>query len=116
MLKRKIDQEVTMGAVDTLHVSSLQTVGRALGWSLRFIVLVALYFIVFAAGGSLVAPYLPATPAEAGPVPEMTGLLIICAATVLIVMSVIHSSRWSGWKLIISMSAAFYLVMTLVTQ
>ncbi len=105
-----------MGAVNTLQVSSLQAVGRTIGWSLRFIVLVALYFIVFAAGGSLVAPYLPATPAQAGPVPEMTGLLVVCVATVLIVMSVIHSSRWSGWKLIISMSAAFYLVMTLVTQ
>ena len=46
-----------MGAVDTLHISSLETVGRAIGWSLRFIVLVALYFIVFAAAGSLVAPY-----------------------------------------------------------
>ena len=28
----------------------------------------------------------------------------------------IHSSRWHGWKLVVWMSVAFYLVMTLVTQ
>jgi hypothetical protein len=69
-----------MGEVQTLHVSSLQTVGGAIGGSLRFTFLAVLYFIVFAAGGSLVAPCLPATPAQAGPVPELTGLLIVCAA------------------------------------
>jgi hypothetical protein len=105
-----------MGAVNTLHISPFQAVGKTIGWSLRFIVLLVLYFILFALGGGLVAPYLPTTPAEAGPVPEMTGLLIVCAATVLVVMSMIQSSRWHGWRLIVSMSAAFYLVMTLVTQ
>jgi len=105
-----------MVVVNTLQVSLLQAVGRAIGWSLRFTFLAVLYFIVFAAGGSLVAPYLPATPAQAGPVPELTGLLIVCAATVLVIMSLIHSSRWHGWKLIASTSVAFYLVMTLVTQ
>lgn len=105
-----------MGAVHTLQVSPFQAVGKAVGWSSRFFILVALYFILFALGGSLVAPYLPATPAEAGPVPEMTGLLMVCAATVLVVMSMIHGSRWHGWKLILWMSVSFYLVMTLVTQ
>src|SRR5215207_1476618 len=100
-----------MVVVNTLQVSLLQAVGRAIGSSLRFTFLAVLYFIVFAAGGSLVAPYLPATPAQAGPVPEMTGLLIVCAATVLVIMSLIHSSRWHGWKLIASTSVACYLVM-----
>jgi hypothetical protein len=66
--------------------------------------------------GKLVAPYLPATPAEPGPVPQMTGLMIVCASTVLVIMGVIHSSRWYGWKLIASMSVAFYLILTFVTQ
>jgi len=105
-----------MGAVNTLRASPFQTVGKTIGWSLRFGVLVVLYFILFALRGGLVAPYLPATPAEPGPVPVMTGLLIVCAATVLVVMGMVHSSRWHGWKLIVSMSVAFYLLMTLVTQ
>jgi hypothetical protein len=42
--------------------------------------------------------------------------VIVCAATVLVIMWMIHSSRWHGWKLMLSLSVAFYLVMTLVTQ
>jgi hypothetical protein len=104
-----------MGAVNALQLSPFQAVGKTIGWSLRFGVLIVLYFILFALGGGMVAPYLPTTPAEPGPVPEMTGLLIVCAATVLVVMGMLHSSRWHGWKLIVSMSVAFYLLMTLVT-
>lgn len=105
-----------MSAVNTLQISPLQAIGKTIGWSIRFAGLVVLYFIVLALGGKLVAPYLPTTPAEPGPVPQMTGLVIVCTATVLVVMSVIHSSRWHGWKLIAAMAVAFYLVMTLVTQ
>jgi hypothetical protein len=75
-----------------------------------------LYFAIFAMGGQFVAPYIPNSPAEPGPVPQMTGLLIVCATSVLVIMSMISSSRWRGWKLMLSMSVAFYLVMTLVTQ
>ena len=105
-----------MSGVNTLHVSPFQVVGKTTVWLLRFSVLLVLYFILFAAGGALVAPYLPATPAEPGPVSQMTALLIVCATTVLVIMAVIHSSRWQGWKLLVAMSVSFYLVMTLVTQ
>jgi hypothetical protein len=105
-----------MNTVTLTAISPFQTVGKILGWSLRFVGLVIVYFILFALGGNLVAPYLPATPAEPGPVSDMIGLLIVCAATVLVIMLVIHSSRWYGWKLVIWMPVAFYLVLTLVTQ
>ena len=105
-----------MSTTTTMQASPVQSIGKTFGWILRFVVLVILYFVLFAAGGGFVAPYLPATPAEPGPVPEMIALLIVCCTTVFIVMWMIHSSRWHGWKLSLSMSAAFYLVMTLVTQ
>jgi hypothetical protein len=105
-----------MSATTMTQVSSFQTIAKTLGWVLHFAILVVIYFILFAMGGSLVAPFLPAITAESGPVPEMTGLLIVCGLTALVVMAMIYSSRWYGWKLIVSMSFAFYLVMTLVTQ
>ena len=105
-----------MGSVHALQAVPRQALGKVLGWSVRFFALVVLYFILFALGGGLTAPYLPATPAEPGPLPEILAVLLVCAATVAIVMGLIHSSRWHGWKLIVSMSAAFYVVMTLVTQ
>ena len=105
-----------MSIVSTLRVSPFHAVGKTIGWSLRFAVLVVLYFILFALGGWLVVPYLPTTPAEPGPLPLITGVAIFYTATVAVIMLMINSSRWHGWKLIISMSVAFYLVMTLVTQ
>jgi hypothetical protein len=83
---------------------------------LRFIGLLILYFILFVAGAGLVAPYLPTTLAEPGPLPQMAALVLVCAATVSIVMAAIHSSRWHGWKLMIALSVAFYLVVTFVMQ
>lgn len=105
-----------MNAVSTPRVSPGQAVGKTIVWLLRFAPLLVLYFILFAISGSLVAPYLPTTPTEPGPVPPMTGLLIVCVATVLVMMAVIHSSRWHGWKLILWISVAFYLVITVVMQ
>lgn len=105
-----------MSTASTMQVSPVHAIGKTVGWLLRFAGLVILYFILYAYSGSLVAPYLPSTPAEPGPVPMMAGLFIICASTVLVILGIIHSSCWHGWKLILSLSVAFYLVMTLVTQ
>jgi hypothetical protein len=99
-----------------MQVSPIQAIWKTFGWILRLTVLIILYFILFAAGGGIVAPYLPTTPAEPGPMPEMIGLMMVCGTTVLIVMWMIHSSRWHGWKLILSLSLAFYLVVTFVMQ
>lgn len=105
-----------MTAVQTLSVCPLRALMKTLGWILRFVILVILYFIVFVFAAGTVAPYLPLIPAEPGPVPANTGLLIICIASVLVITSMIHSSRWHGWKLIVAMPVAYYLVVTIVTQ
>jgi hypothetical protein len=46
----------------------------------------------------------------------MTGFVVVCAASVLVIILMIQSSGWHGWRLILSMSVAYCLVMTLVTQ
>ena len=95
-----------MSAATAMQVSPAQTVGRIAAWALRFIGLVIVYFILFASGGAITTPYLPTTPAEPGPLPQMAALVLVCAATVLIVMWAIHSSRWHGWKLMLALSVA----------
>ena len=105
-----------MTTATNVHDSSIQALERFFTFLLRFVPLTVLYFALFALGGQLVAPYLPNNVPEPGPVPQMMGLVIVCATSVLVIMLMITSSRWHGWKLILSTSVAFYLVMTLVTQ
>ena len=113
---KEISEESVMGAVDTLNISPFPALGKTITWLLRFFMLVVLYFFLFALGGGIVAPYLPTAPAEPGPVPLITGIAIFYTATVALIMLMIHSSRWHGWKLMATMSVVFYLIMTLVTQ
>ena len=56
------------------QVSPYRAVARALGWLLRFGILVMLYFALFSASGRLVAPYLPEITPEPGPFPATPGL------------------------------------------
>jgi hypothetical protein len=100
----------------TSHVSPIKEIAKAFGWLLRFVILVFLYFVLFSISGQIIGPFLPEITAEPGLLPLMTAFWIVCVATTLVVMLVIHSSRWYGWKLMISMSVAYYLVVTFVTQ
>jgi hypothetical protein len=105
-----------MKAANALQVSPIQALGKTLGWILRFGVLLILYFALFAVDGQIVSPYLPEITAEPGPLPMMTGFWISCVAITLVIMWMIHSSRWHGLKLMAAMSIAYYLVVTVVTQ
>ena len=106
-----------MSSANTLHFSPVQTIGKTFGWMLRFVVLIVLYFVLFAVSGQIVGPYLPTNiTAEPGPLPLMTALLLSSTAATAVIMLTIYSSRWHGWKLILSLSVAYYLVLTVVTQ
>jgi hypothetical protein len=109
--------EIPMNSAHTLHFSPFQVIGKILSWLLRFAALVVFYFILFYFSGLIVGPYLPTDIApEPGPLPLMTALWLTCAAATGVIMLTIHSSRWHGWKLILSMSVAYYVVLTVVTQ
>jgi len=105
-----------MNSANTLHLSPVQLFGKTFGWLLRFIVLDVLFFILFSVSGQIVGPYLPNIVPEPGPLPLMTALFITSTAITAVIMLTIHSSRWHGWKLMLSMSVAYYLVLTVVTQ
>jgi len=105
-----------MSTVTTLHASPIQTMGKTFGWLLRFFLLAVLYFAMVAISGKIVAPYLPNTTPEPGPLPLMTAIGISCVSITLVIMSMIHSSRWHGVKLLLAMSVAYYLLVTVVTQ
>jgi hypothetical protein len=94
----------------------MKIIGKIIFNLARFLLLTMLYFVLFAFGGSLVAPYLPTTPAQPGPVDQLTGVIIVSAACTLVVILMIESSHWYGWKLAGAMSLSYYGAVTLVTQ
>ena len=53
---------------------------------------------------------------EPGLVSATTGLLIIALANLLVIAALILTSRWSGWKLAISLALAYYGAVTFMMQ
>ena len=86
-------------------------------WIFRLVLLYVLFIACFIAGGLVVGGAIQAgTQSEPGLVSDTSGLLIIALADLLIILSLIQSSRWSGWRLSVSLALAYYGAVTLETQ
>lgn len=55
-------------------------------------------------------------PSEPGIVSPENGLLIIALANLIVISSLILTSRWRGWKLALGVALAYYGAVTFVTQ
>jgi hypothetical protein len=81
------------------------------------VVLTILFLVFFVFGAQAVAGVMPSVAqAEPGPVPAGLGLIIVGAGHALVLMAVILSSRWSGWKLMLAVSFAYYGMVTFMAQ
>ncbi len=88
-----------------------------LGWVVRIVVLYAVFVVLFIAGSMFVGGSIPANVvSEAGLVSPGIGLLLISAVDVMLVLALIFSSRWTGWKLAILLSLAYYGAVTVLMQ
>ena len=85
-------------------------------WTGRFILLLVLFYILFMAGTMALSGALPESPSEPGLLPAGTGLLLIGIANTLLVMGLVLSSRWSGWKLIVALVFGYYGTVTFMMQ
>lgn len=85
-------------------------------WLLRLVILVILFDICFIAGAQLINGLLPAIKPEPGLVSPQIGVLIIGIANTLLMMGLVLNSRWSGWKLVLGLSLAYYGAVSLLTQ
>ncbi len=89
------NQDVTFPA----HMTNLMNAKQTFRWTARFVVLLVLFYLFFIAGTLALAGVLPQRPSEPGLVAPGTGFLIIGIANTLLVMALVLSSRWGGWKL-----------------
>jgi hypothetical protein len=89
---------------------------KILIWTGRFVLLLILFCMLFIAGSMAVSGMLPGTQSEPGLVSTGTGFLILGIANTFLVMALVLSSRWSGWKFAIALAFAYYGVVTFLTQ
>jgi hypothetical protein len=88
-----------------------------LKWLLRFALLYLLFIVSFMVGSLAVGNAMPANAtSEPGLVSTTGGLLIVALANVVVIAGLILTSRWSGWKLALSLALAYYGAVTVVTQ
>jgi hypothetical protein len=87
-----------------------------LSTAVRFVAVSLLYFVSFVvvSGALLATPAEQPTPAEAGA--TLAALLIVSLINGAVWNYVIRRSRWTGWKLIVTVALVFYGVTTFMPQ
>jgi hypothetical protein len=86
-------------------------------WTFRLILLFVLFIASLLIGSMAVEGVMPDNEvSEPGLVPVTTGLLIIALADLLVIATLILTSRWSSWRLAVSLALAYYGAVTFVMQ
>ena len=86
-------------------------------WAFKFALLYVLFNATFVIGSMAVAGVIPASAdMEPGLVSEGSGLLIVSLACLFVITALILTSRWSGWKLALSLAFAYYGAVTFLMQ
>lgn len=85
-------------------------------WVFRLILLTVFYIPIWILGTVAIGDHLPDTVSEPGLVDQVTGMLILGIINTLLIISLIITSRWHGWKLAFLLGLAYYGSFTFITQ
>lgn len=85
-------------------------------WTGRIVLLFLLFLILFVIGSMAVSGLLPEIASESGPVPDALGFLIFGLLNTLLIIVMIKSSKWYGWKLTLTLAIAYYGAVTFLPQ
>jgi len=85
-------------------------------WALKFSFLLILYYPIWILGTLALGNLIPELPSEPGLMDEGFGLLILGLINTALIVSLILTSRWNGWQLILSLALAYYGSFTFLTQ
>ena len=89
---------------------------KILTWVFRFIFLTILYIPVWILGTLAIGDLIPVVPSEPGLVSEEIGMLILGIINTLLIVGLIVTSRWNGWRLALFLGLAYYGAFTFITQ
>jgi hypothetical protein len=84
---------------------------------IQYVLLTCLFLVFYCAGSLIISSQLPANPAtQPGPIPAPYNILVIGAADTLVLMSIILTSRWQGWRLMLATGVVYYGCVTFMSQ
>ena len=89
---------------------------KSLSWVFRLILLVILYFPIWIIGAMAVGDLMPQVQSEPGLLSQEVGTLILAIINTLLIVSLIVTSRWHGWRLALALAFAYYGSFTFITQ
>lgn len=85
-------------------------------WTGRIASLLILFYVFFTIGTMPISGMLPDAESEPGLVDKNIGFLFFGIINMLLIIGLIQSSHWNGWKLALLLGAAYYSAVTFVIQ
>lgn len=89
---------------------------RFFTWTTKFALLTFLYFPIWIIGTLVMGDMEPTTQSEPGLVSETTAMLFLGIINTVLIIGMILSSRWYGWKLALLLGLSYYGSYTFITQ
>lgn len=89
---------------------------KILIWAFRITVLTVLYFPIWILGSMAIGDLMSMTPSEPGLVNEVIGMVILAIINTILIVGLIVTSKWNGWRLAAFLALAYYGAFTLITQ
>lgn len=89
---------------------------KILIWAFRLILLTVLYFPVWILGSMAIGDLMPEAPSEPGLLSEEIGMVILGIINTILIVGLILTSRWNGWRLASFLALAYYGAFTFITQ
>jgi len=94
----------------------MKMVRQYLIWLIKIAGLTILYIPIWIAGAMFIQDGLPDVQPDPGLVNETTGMLILATVNTLLIISLIVTSKWRGWKLALFLAIAYFGSFTFITQ
>ena len=85
-------------------------------WTGKIASLLLLFYIFFISGSMAISGMLPDIESEPGLIDGNIGFLFFGIVNMLLIIGLILSSRWNGWKLALLLGAAYFGAVTFLTQ
>ncbi len=90
---------------------------KILIWTLRLILLTLLYFPIWIMGAMVIGDSMSTeVVSEPGLVSQGVGTLLLGIINTVLIVALIVTSRWHGWRLALSLAFAYYGSFTFITQ